>query len=680
MKAPSLPPVKHLTFPLKGGLDLVTPPMSLAPGAARDALNWEVSVTGGYSQILGYERFDGHASPTDAVYGIVVLSSVAGLAVGNTLATAGATASGVVIAIDGRAVAYTRAVGAFAVGDAVAVGATPIGAVTSLGSMLTAQQSAAYTALAANHYRASIAAVPGSGPVRGIACLAGAVYAWRDNAGGTALGLYRSTTAGWAAVALGHELAFTAGVAAPAAGATVTGATSGATGVVARVVLESGSWGGTAAGRLILSATAGTFAAGEALRVAGVTKATAAGAAAAITLLPGGRVQTVKSNFGGAQPTRLYGCDGVNRGFELDSTAYVPIRTGMTADAPTNVLVHRSYLFFTFGPSLQFSALGLPYQWQPLLGAGEAVVAGDITALGILPGDQSTGAMAVWWGDGLSILYGSSAANFQLAPFEGGGGARRYSAQNLDQPYALADHGVTSLAASRNFGNFDASTLTLGIRPLVQQHRARTSASAVNRERSQYRVFFSDGYGLYLTIINGKFAGVMPVFFPQPVLCWCEGWATDRSEMSFFGSSDGMVYCMDTGPSFDGAPIPRTLTLAFNAIGDPRVLKRFRKAALEVTGDGYSEMSVGYLIGYADAAERDQPPAASYGTPLSNPRWDAFTWDAFFWDGRSLAPIEVAMDGSAENIALTVTDTGSIYPPFTINTVTLHYTPRRGLR
>ena len=350
-------PVKYNIFPMEGGLDLVTPTMSLKPGVARDAINFEVSITGGYTRIAGYERYDGRANPSDATYMGLTLTTVSGIVVGDTITNNAGTVTGKVIAVDAttNSVYYTLPVGTFAVSDTIKVGPTVIGTVTAIaGADVSAATNAAYLALAADQYRALIGAVPGSGQIRGVAYYSGLVYAWRNNAGGTALAMYKSSASGWQAVSFGYELAFTTGTAVINDGDSIVGNTSGATGVVARVVLESGAWSGTAAGRLILSSTTGTFSAGEFIKVGGSNKATATGAATQITLAPGGRVETVKGNFGGqSQNTKLYGCDGKNRGWEFDGTTLVPIRTGMATDTPTHVQVHKNHLWFTFGPSLQ---------------------------------------------------------------------------------------------------------------------------------------------------------------------------------------------------------------------------------------------------------------------------------------------------------------------------------------
>ena len=74
MPAPKMPPTQYDIIQLRGGLDLVTPTLSLPSGVARDAVNYEVSITGGYSRIAGYERFDGRPNPSDATYTLLTVN------------------------------------------------------------------------------------------------------------------------------------------------------------------------------------------------------------------------------------------------------------------------------------------------------------------------------------------------------------------------------------------------------------------------------------------------------------------------------------------------------------------------------------------------------------------------------------------------------------------------------
>lgn len=677
-----MPPVKYNLIQLQGGLDLVTPTLSLPPGVARDSVNFEVSITGGYSRIPGYERFDGRPNPSDAIYNLLTVVSASGLAVGNTITNLAGTVSGVIIAIESTTVVYTKAVGAFVQGDSLYVGGVLKTTIAALGGSISPNNSTAaqYTYLAAQAYRQDITAVPGSGPVRGVFYLptTGEVFAWRNNAGGTAMAIYRSTTSGWSLVNLGRQLSFHSGHLAIVDGNIVTGQISGATGTVTRVVLESGSWSaGDAAGRLIFASVTGTFQAGEHIRISGVTYADTTAADTAITLNPDGRVEAVTANFGVA--TRIYGADGVNYGFEFDGTVYVPIHTGMVDDTPDHVAVHKQHIFFSFGPSIQFSGISEPYQWTPVLGAGEIVLNDDVTNFLVQPGDQSTGAMAIYSDDNTYILYGSSSANFQLVSYNVGTGAKAYTTQNVNVSYAFDDRGVINMATTLNYGNFDSAALTLNLRPFIQQRRNIATASGVNREKGQYRVFFSDGYGLYVTLANGKYMGSMPVQFPNPVACMSEGEKPDGAETAFFGSTNGYVYRLDAGTSFDGAELPASMTLVFNAIGSPRLLKRFRKGSLEITGTGYAEFAFNYDLAYA-STDIGQELASTYASNLLASFWDSVYWDNFVWDGRTLAPSEVEVKGTAENIAVRIASVSAIYQPFTINSVILHYTPRRGLR
>lgn len=681
MQQAQLPKVQYELIRLGGGLDQVTPTLSLPPGVARSSANFECSITGGYTRIPGYERFDGRASPSASTYTILTCNLSGTVSVGNTVVGASSGATGKVIARSGANVVITRQTGTFTNGENLTVSAVVVGSVTNnSGVSADGLTDATYRALAADEYRTSIAAVPGAGSILGVFYFQGRVYAWRNNVGSTAAALYKSSATGWTAVALGKELAFDTGSAEIFDGDTVNGQTSGATGVVARVVHESGTWtGNDATGRLILSSTTGTFQAGENIRIGGTVHAHAVGAQTQITMAPGGRFVTVQGNFGGANNNRVYGADGVNRAFEFDGTTLVPIATGMALDKPNHVAFHKQHLFLAFGSSLQFSSIGDPYKWSPVLGAGELAMPEAITNLLPLPGDQTSGALAVHSRNTTSILYGTSSVDFQLATYNSGTGGISYTAQNLDQLYVLDDRGVMGLQASLNFGNFVTSALTMQIRPFIADRLSLATTSAVNREKGQYRLFFSDGNGLYITMLNGKQLGSMPVQFPNAVLVSCDGESSDGTSAIFFGSSNGFVYQLDKGSSFDGQPISANCNLVFNSIKSPRILKRYRRGSVEITGDSYSQLQFGYSLGY-QSAQVPQPSDVTYENNLRPSDWDSFVWDNFVWDGQGLSPTEVEMSGTAENVSIRLSSVSSILLEFTINSIIVHYTFRRGLR
>lgn len=683
MGAADLPRVLYDLIRLGGGLDQVTPTLLLPPGFARKCANFECNVNGGYTRVAGYERFDGRPRPSDALYHILVCSVTGPLALGDTITGGTSGATGKVIYLTGNDVVLTKKSGDFLLGENILVSAVVVGSVTFVqGISADAYTDSLYRNLAADEYRDDIQVVPGSGQIRGVSIYKGDVYAWRDNIGATQTLMYKATPSGWSAVTLGKELVFNSGAQEIFDGETVVGQTSGATAVVARVALQAGSWGGTtlASGRLILSSTTGTFVAGENLRIGGVVHAHAGGAATQITLAPGGRYETVIANFGGGDLNfRMYGADGQNRAFEFDGTVFVPIATTMVNDKPTHIAAHKQHLFLSFGASLQFSGLGAPYQWDPVVGAGEIAMAGPITNLIVLPGDQSSGALAVYTRRDTSVLYGTSEANFALSTFNTGTGALPYTAQNMDQTYVLDDRGVIGLGTSLNFGNFLPAALTMNVRPFLEPRINLASGSSLNRIKGQYRVFFSDGAALYMTVINGKLLGSMPVEYLDPVVCCDEGEDANGTAVAYFGSDNGMVYQFDKGTSFDGNVIPASLNLVYNSIKSPRTLKRFRKASMEIVGDYYAQISFGYDLGYR-RQEIPQPMEEAYQADLRSNYWDEMIWDNFVWDGTDIVPTEIEVAGTAENIAIRVSCNSDMIQPFTINTIILHYTPRRGLR
>lgn len=668
---------------LTGGLDLLTPTLQLKPGYVRDAINWELSVTGGYSRAGGYERYDGHqAFPSIATYDTITVTITGAIAVGNAIVGGTSAATGTVVSIDtstgASVIAYTQQTGSFIVGEAVKVAAVTQGTITALDEAGTAASyNVATRALAANVYRALIAAVPGSGITRGVAKLNGVLYAWRDNGGATAMAIYKATSAGWVLVPLLFELAFTAGGTAYPVGSTVT--QGGVSATVKQVALQSGAWGGTAVGRLIITApSGGNFAAGA---IAGGGTATASGIQTAITIPPGGHVQTDLGNFGGV--VKLYGCDGVGRGFEFDGVTYAPIVTANSPDIPRTVMIHKDHVFFGFDTNYQHSGITTPFNWTALAGSAAYRVNDTITVMLRQPGDQSSGAASISTKTATYMHYGSSAANFNSVPFEESAGARAYSGQRLGgQSLVFANLGVFSLSVTQAFGNFTPASMTLKIRPFTEERKELCVGSAIDRKKSQYRLFFSNGDGLYLTVVNGRLLGSLPVNFTHPVTCCVsQGGDIDGKDSTFFGGANGFVYQLDAGTSHDGEVIQSYFTLTYANEGNSRVEKRYRGCAFEVQGTSYATFQVTYELGYGGHGRVQGSDARNAVAELTSAFWDSgFTFDLFTFDGGGISPSHVEMRGIGENVSLRIESNSDAYDPFTLNSAIIHYTPRKALK
>ncbi len=685
MTAPTMPPVQFDAIVLGGGLDQTTPILSLKGGVAKYAQNFECGVSGGYTRVSGYERYDGRTSPSATTNQRIYLSVASytnPVAVGDTLSvTAGAT--GTVAYVNGLVIGVTAVTGTYVVGDTVKVGASVIGVLNSV----TAGPSSVYEEAVmknavADIYRAPIAVVPGSGSVLGVMFFGSTVYAFRNNAGGTACDIYKSSGSGWVNVPLYKTVSFTAGgTATPADGATLT--QGGVTALVKRVVKTGGTWTGTAVGQFIITNVAGgNFGAGAATLTGGAA-VTLSGIQTQLALAPSGKFEFIEANFTGSTATkRMYGCDGKNYAFEFDGDILVPIM-GATATYPTHIVAHRNFLWLGVGSSALHSAPSLPYDYTALAGAAEIAVGDTITGMITMPGGTTSATLGIFSRSNTYILYGNGDSTFNLVAYNTGSGAVEFTVQNMAQTLVYDDRGAISIQTALQYGNFTQSTMTASIVPYIKSHLNLATCASLNREKSQYRVFFSNGDALYCTIVNGKVLGVMPVVMPNPVMCVYEGKLTTGESVSFFGSTSGMVYQLDKGSSFDGSNIDAYVTLNYSTARSPRIIKRYRKLSLELSSyesSNYVPFSVGFSLGY-DSEMYEQQDIVNYTSNLSgSSRWDQFTWDNFFWDTAGVAPVTCELAGSAENIALTVSCISDYTFPFSINSAIIHFTPRRTLR
>lgn len=668
-----------------GGLDLVSPALSLSPGACIGAINYEPDINGGYRRMAGLERFDGRTRPSEALYSLITCAITGVVSVGDTVtgATSGATAK--VLQVNGASeLVVTKVVGTF-VTETLLVGGSPVATMTAIaetGALVLADH-ATYQAAAADLYRADIQKVPGSGPVRGVWYYRGETYAFRDNAGATACLMYKATTAGWSAITFGYEIQFASATGEIFEGDTVT--CGGFTGVVKRALLRTGTWTVSGAGTLVFDSVSGTMPTATSMTVGGVGKATSSSASTAIALLPGGRFEFSNYNFSGTTDKfRMFFVDGVNLCSEFDGTRLVPIRTGLGTDKPTHLACHKNQLFLAAGSSVVVSASGNPYSYTALTGAAELAVGKPITGLLPLVGSETVGALAIFCGFeeqySTFILYGNTPASFTLVPYAEGAGATRYTAQNLGGAYYLDIKGVEQLTATRAFGNFLSATVTRKIQPLIDLKKGLAIGSCIVRASNQYRVFYSDGTGVLVYVMGNKIGAIMPFEYPNRsfanVTSYTDG---DGVERIMAGGTDGYVYELDRGTSHDGDEYLAYVLLSFNASKNPRGRKRYRRVTLQATCKSLATVQVGYELNYGDVDTLAGLPA-SQDLIGGGGWWDQFTWDRFIWDAPYATEYKVDTPGVGRNIGLVVYSQSAIDDQHTLHGGILNYSAGRAER
>lgn len=682
------PPVKPTFYPLNGGLDLVTPKIAINPGRCFDAMNYEPLTVGGYKRLRGYERSDGRVKPSVAPYWLIDCTISATINVGDTVTGATSAATGVALQVNATQLVLGRVTGTFVLGENLQVGGVTKAVSTSAATQNSepvAATSADYRLLAANNRRADILAVPGSGDIRGVWIYSDTVYAFRDNAGGTAGDMYKQTASGWQQVTFGRELQFTGAVGQVSDGQTVTGLTSGASAVVKRALLRTGSWTSAGVGTLVFATVTGAFQNGEAIQIGGVTKVTSASVDTAITRAPGGRLEFVNGNFTGSTSTeRMFGADGVNLAFEFDGTTYVPIRTGMAADTPAHIVFYKNRLWLSFLGSVQFSGVGTPYAWTAVLGAGEIATGLPVSVMKVQTGAQ-TGSSLIICAAGAAgssgrtfVLYGETSSDFKLVPSNDDIGYFAFSVQPVSNNlYGLTNRGIQSLVTTLSYGDFEFAAISFLIQPYIDTKRGLNVCATTLRAKNQYRIFFSDNTGLIVGLTGEKPNGIMPVSYNVPVLCVCSATLSTGEEVTYFGSSNGFVYQDNVGTSFDGAVIGAWIRPAFNNLQSPLVRKTYRRAVFEVETEGYSRVNINYDLGYG--TQNVEPAAIRSDTTLSGAGgyWDQFVWDQFTWSASVISEASMPIDGTEKNISFFFYSSRAQDDPHTVQGVSLLWTPRR---
>ena len=125
-------------IPFNFGLDQVTPSNQTAPGSLRSCRNYEININGGYTGIRGYERFDGHSPPSDAIYYRLDVTITGSFSVGDIVTDAGSGAFGTVLAVNTSYSASQfflilgRVTGTFVSGNTLKVGAPVEGVADSV--------------------------------------------------------------------------------------------------------------------------------------------------------------------------------------------------------------------------------------------------------------------------------------------------------------------------------------------------------------------------------------------------------------------------------------------------------------------------------------------------------------------------------------------------------------------
>lgn len=403
--------------------------------------------------------------------------------------------------------------------------------------------------------------------------------------------------------------------------------------------------------------------------------------------VPNGSFEFITHNFYGASKgERMYGVDGSNNAFMYDGTTFTWLIPPGQTDKPTHIAAHKNHLFLGY-PNGQYlhSGIGEPTAWDVATeGAGAGGTGDEIVAIRPTVG----GALAFFMRNKVSLLYGSSKADWQAADLRNQSdksGAIEHTVQDMGDLFYVDDRGITTMQQTQAFGNFLTSTIDRPVKRFVQSRKQLICGSCISRDRSQYMLFLRHSEGtevLSLTIGSNGIDGYARAVYPFTTLSGKMALTSQEDENGneriFVGADDGYVYELEKGTSFDGGDIEAYLKLAFSHLGSPNQNKYFRSMIMGLEADTNLSLQLKPEFDYGSrehAGHRIIDASITGGGGA----FDNTNWNEFNWSAQVVSDAKVDIGGNGRNLAILVYHNSASDSPFTIYDATIQYSVR-GLR
>jgi hypothetical protein len=345
-------------------------------------------------------------------------------------------------------------------------------------------------------------------------------------------------------------------------------------------------------------------------------------------------------------------------------------------DSPAFIAQYKNHLFlgYTSGTIL-FSSLGEPLEYNTGTGAGEISFGQPIT--GLL--EAASTSLVIFASNRCEYMTGDNADTFIVNPLTDASGAQPYSIQMMDEPMFLDDGGVRKLSATAAFGDWRMGSVTAPIETLIRQKRdsgVSVVASQRIKGKDQYRLFWSDTTGITV-YVGRKHPETMPFKVSMQVFCACNGEVEQgRGERLFVGAQDGFVYEMNRGTSYDGAEIESYIRLPFNSAGSPSQHTRWMKATFELSTPDPITIGVAFDVDYARGlgGAETQVPVEAGSAIISTNCFPFVDWTPVE------ARLEYHLQGIGPNIAATLVHNSAVARQHTISSQTYNFSRRRMMR
>jgi hypothetical protein len=352
------------------------------------------------------------------------------------------------------------------------------------------------------------------------------------------------------------------------------------------------------------------------------------------------------------------------------------IISSSSGDAPTFISHYKNHLFLGYSAgTIINSSIGEPLEYMTTTGAGEIAFGEQIT--GLLTAASTS--LVIFGQNRIEYITGDDSTTFVMSPISDASGAQPYTAQMMDVPMFLDDGGVRSLPTTAAFGDWRMGSMTQAIEPLIHLKRDTNVipiASMRVKGKDQYKLFWSDGSGITV-YIGRKNPEVLPFKLPVQVFCTCQGEvANGRGDRLFIGAADGFVYEMNRGTSFDGQEIQSYIRLPFTPAASPMQHTRWMKATFELSTPDDITIGMAFDVDYARGlgGPKTDVPVDAGSAIIATEDWQNVDWTKPV-EGR----LEHHLTGMGPNISATLVHNSAVARQHTISSQTYNFS-RRGLK
>lgn len=222
------------------------------------------------------------------------------------------------------------------------------------------------------------------------------------------------------------------------------------------------------------------------------------------------RMQFISANFyGDLTYDSIYGVSGAGRAFAYNGDWFYKIHAHPSEekDKPRHVEYYHTHLALGYKEGrVDISVVGEPYNFDGADGASSWAIGDSVTGLSILSGTM----LGVFGRKSIHGIAGTTVDNFATQVLSPKVGAIEYTVADMGFPVYANTYGIYTLAQTASYGDYLGTPMSQDVspwlRPRLTSNRANPKGVVCSwpvRAKNQYKLAFSDGYVLTMTVNNG---------------------------------------------------------------------------------------------------------------------------------------------------------------------------------